>query len=156
VNKSFSKSLVWLRRDLRLHDNTALHEAASQSNSVSICFVFDTNILGKLKNKNDQRVDFIYQVLQDIKQTLKKYGSDIWILFGDPVHEIPKLAESINANAVFVNRDYEKYGVNRDNDVEKKLSGLNKKLKSFKDQVLFEADEIVTKKQHTLFCIFSL
>lgn len=154
MNKPFSKSLVWLRRDLRLHDNTALHEAASQSNSISICFVFDTNILGKLKNKNDQRVDFIYQILQDIKQTLKKYGSDIWILFGDPVHEIPKLAESINANAVFVNRDYEKYGVNRDNDVQKKLSLLNKTFHSFKDQVLFEADEIVTKN-NTYYSVFS-
>lgn len=154
MNKSFSKSLVWLRRDLRLHDNTALHEAASQSNSTSICFVFDTNILSKLKNKNDQRVDFIYQILQDIKQTLKKYGSDIWILFGDPVHEIPKLAESINAEAVFVNRDYEKYGVNRDHDVQNKLSGLNKTFHSFKDQVLFEADEIVTKN-NTHYSVFS-
>jgi deoxyribodipyrimidine photo-lyase len=72
VNKSFSKSLVWLRRDLRLHDNTALHEAASQSNSISICFVFDTNILSKLKNKNDQRVDFIYKILKEKKQKLKK------------------------------------------------------------------------------------
>jgi len=154
VNKSFSKSLVWLRRDLRLHDNTALHEAASQSKSISICFVFDTNILGKLKNKNDQRVDFIYQVLQDIKQTLKKYGSDIWILFGDPAHEIPKLAESINADAVFINRDYEKYGVNRDNNVKNKLTELNKTFQSFKDQVLFEADEIVTKN-NTYYSVFS-
>ena len=154
MNKPFSTSLVWLRRDLRLHDNTALYEAASQSNSISICFVFDINILGKLKNKNDQRVDFIYQILQDIKQTLKQYDSDIWILFGDPAHEIPKLAESINANAVFVNRDYEKYGVNRDNDVQNKLSGLNKKFQSFKDQVLFEADEIVTKN-NTYYSVFS-
>ena len=154
MNKPFSKSLVWLRRDLRLHDNTALHEAASQSSSISICFVFDTNILGKLKNKIDQRVDFIYQILQDIKLTLKQHGSDIWILFGDPVNEIPKLAESINANAVFVNKDYEKYGVNRDRDVQKKLSRLNKIFQSFKDQVLFEADEIVTKN-NTHYSVFS-
>jgi len=105
VNKPFSKSLVWLRRDLRLHDNTALFNAASQSNSISICFVFDTNILSKLKNKEDQRVDFIHQILQDIKQTLKQHNSDIWIVHGDPIHEIPKLAKSINADAVFVNRD---------------------------------------------------
>ena len=81
MNKPYLKSLVWLRRDLRLHDNTALYEAASQSKSISICFVFDTNILGKLKNKNDQRVDFIYQVLQfqisnifRPKKQKKKYG----------------------------------------------------------------------------------
>jgi len=154
VNKPFSKSLVWLRRDLRLHDNTALFNAASQSNSISICFVFDTNILSKLKNKEDQRVDFIYQILQDIKQTLKQHNSDIWIVHGDPIHEIPKLAKSINADAVFVNRDYEKYGVNRDDAVQKKLSGLNKKFESFKDQVLFEADEIVTKN-NTHYSVFS-
>ena len=154
MNKPFSKSLVWLRRDLRLRDNTALFNASSQSNSISICFVFDTNILSKLKNKEDQRVDFIYQILQDIKQTLKQHNSDIWIVHGDPIHEIPKLAKSINADAVFVNRDYEKYGVNRDDAVQKKLSGLNKKFESYKDQVLFEADEIVTKN-NTHYSVFS-
>ena len=53
-----------------------------------------------------------------------------------------------------MNRDYEKYGVNRDDAVQKKLSGLNKKFESFKDQVLFEADEIVTKN-NTHYSVFS-
>jgi deoxyribodipyrimidine photo-lyase len=43
-------SLVWLRRDLRLYDHAALSHALASSKSVWFVFVFDTTILGTLKD----------------------------------------------------------------------------------------------------------
>ena len=53
--------IFWFRRDLRLHDNTALFHALSNSETVLPIFIFDTHILNDLKNKKDKRVDFIHQ-----------------------------------------------------------------------------------------------
>ena len=43
VNKSMSVSriIVWFRRDLRLHDNEALHQAILSSESVIPVYIFD-------------------------------------------------------------------------------------------------------------------
>ena len=76
MNK-FNKSLLWLRRDLRLYDNAALYHALKGSNSVHCAFVFDLNILDALKSKTDQRVDFIYESLLKRIAGLKDSGSII-------------------------------------------------------------------------------
>jgi len=154
VSKLYQKSLVWLRRDLRLHDNTALYQAHLRSEKVNLCFVFDTQILNELSDKKDQRVDFLHRILLDIKETLKKLQSDIWILHGDPKTEIPSLAKSIQADAVFANRDYEKYGVLRDENIKKSLNLQNISFEDYKDQVLFEANEVLTKTS-TPYSVFS-
>ena len=154
MSKLYQKSLVWLRRDLRLHDNTALYQAHLRSEKVNLCFVFDTEILNALSDKKDQRVDFLHRILLDIKETLKKLQSDIWILHGDPKTEIPSLAKSIQADAVFANRDYEKYGVLRDENIKKSLNLQNISFEDYKDQVLFEANEVLTKTS-TPYSVFS-
>ncbi len=147
MNKIHKKSLVWLRRDLRLHDNTAIFNASNETSLVTLCFVFDKNILDQLNDPEDRRVEFIKTILDDIRSNLNSIQSDIWILYGDPLTEIPKLASKIKADAVYVNRDYEKYGVLRDEKVKSILNEDNINFYSFKDQVLFEADEILTQKE---------
>jgi deoxyribodipyrimidine photo-lyase len=154
VNKLYKKSLVWLRRDLRLNDNTAIFKASENSESIALCFIFDTNILDELDDKSDKRVDFIHQILCDLKKKLKGLNSDIFVVSGDPAYEIPKLAKSIEANAVYVNRDYEIYGTKRDKCIDDKLSEMRIDFESFKDQVLFEADEILTKAS-SYYSVFS-
>ncbi|MDE2268832.1 MAG: deoxyribodipyrimidine photo-lyase, partial [Betaproteobacteria bacterium] len=54
--------LVWLRRDLRLHDNAALHAALRACDKVAMAFVFDRDILDPLLQRGlqaDRRVEFI-------------------------------------------------------------------------------------------------
>ena len=73
-------SIIWFRRDLRLHDNAALFHAlqtASQTNAqanaqmsgapVLPIFIFDKSILDKLEDKLDKRVVFIHEALQKCK-----------------------------------------------------------------------------------------
>ena len=57
-------TLFWHRRDLRIHDNAGLFNALKHGRKVQPIFIFDTNILSKLP-KNDQRVLFIFQTIND-------------------------------------------------------------------------------------------
>lgn len=139
------KSLVWLRRDLRLNDNAALAYATNHYDEVHLVFVFDEIILNKLKDKADQRVSFIFDSLMQIKQALEKTNASINILFGDPSLIIPEIAKNLKVDAVLTNRDYEVYAKSRDQKVSKNLQTLNIEFKDFKDTVLFEADEVLTQ-----------
>jgi deoxyribodipyrimidine photo-lyase len=139
-----TKSLVWLRRDLRLHDHASLSYATNNHDQVYVVFVFDTVILDKLKNKQDSRVEFIYQQLMGIKEKLQKTGGDLLVLHGDPTEIIPELASNLKVDEVVTNRDYEVYASKRDKKVAKKLADKNIEFKDFKDTVVFEADEVLT------------
>jgi deoxyribodipyrimidine photo-lyase len=136
---SYKKSLVWFRRDLRIEDNNALAHAAYCSEEVYPVFVFDSNILDKLP-KNDLRLSFIQESLDDMRVNLKEKGSDLIVLHGDPKVEIPKIATSLGVGAVFTNRDYEVYAKQRDQDVQKKLKNIA--FHTFKDIVIFESHEV--------------
>src|SRR5690606_12420439 len=135
-------NICWLRRDLRLQDNHALSEA-TLAGETQIVFVFDTKILNKLKNKNDQRVSFIYDSLIEIEKELQKRGSSLLILYGDPVKEIPAIAKKLKAKALYFNRDYEPYAKRRDGAV---TQALSIPVYSYKDTVFFEKEDVPALK----------
>ena len=66
-------SIFWFRRDLRIEDNAGLYRALKGEYPVMPIFIFDTEILDQLEDKNDARVTFIYETIEDIKkgQTIK-------------------------------------------------------------------------------------
>jgi deoxyribodipyrimidine photo-lyase len=135
-------NIFWFRRDLRLDDNNALFQATSSDLPVLPVFIFDTNITGELRI-DDPRLSFIYEALLSINNRLAEYGSSILVIKGDPLAEWEKLAERFDINAVYINKDYEPYAIQRDNVVESLLSEHNIALLRFRDQVIFEEKEIV-------------
>jgi len=101
------KSLVWFRRDLRLHDHVALAQATKNSDAVFGIFIFDPAILDKLEDKTDQRVQFIHDSLIEMEETLNSHESSLEIRFGAPKEEILDFCKKNNITDVFVNKDYE-------------------------------------------------
>lgn len=136
------KALCWIRRDLRLHDHAALSHALQENDEVQLVFVFDPLILNKLSDKQDRRVTFIMESLQDMERTLQKRAASILIRYGNPVDEIPKLARELAVNCVYANRDYEPYAKKRDAEVQKQLANLDISFKQYKDSVMFEESEV--------------
>ncbi len=136
------KALCWVRRDLRLHDHAALSQALQENDEVQLVFVFDPLILDKLSDKQDRRVTFILQSLQDMERTLQKRGASLLVRYGDPVKEIPALARELGASSVYANRDYEPYAKKRDSQVLEQLSAHGIGFKQFKDSVIFEQAEV--------------
>jgi deoxyribodipyrimidine photo-lyase len=65
-------SIFWHRRDLRVDDNAGLFNALSSERPVQPVFIFDTEILSKLEDKSDARVNFIYQSLVLLNEEYNK------------------------------------------------------------------------------------
>lgn len=141
----FKTALFWLRRDLRLSDNRGLAEATRRAGRVIPVFVFDTNILEDLDNPADRRITFIHESMREMQIALRDMDSDLVVLHGDPAKLIPQLAARTDAEAVFTNRDYEPYAAVRDDAVKQRLADDGRALFDFKDQVIFERDELVTQ-----------
>ncbi|RZJ77044.1 MAG: deoxyribodipyrimidine photo-lyase, partial [Flavobacterium sp.] len=97
-------NIFWFRRDLRLGDNAGLYHALKSDNPVIPLFIFDKNILDKLP-KNDARVTFIYQTIEDIKETLQKKGSDLLVKYGKPEKIWPEILKEYEVKEVFTNHD---------------------------------------------------
>ncbi len=137
-------NICWLRRDLRLEDNVALCESLKKGPTL-VVFIFDKCILSELTDRKDQRVSFIYDSLIEIENELQKYQSSLFIAYGDPVEEIPRIVKKFDALSVYCNRDYEPYAKKRDKEVERELKKINVNFYNFKDSVVFEKDEVLTK-----------
>jgi len=135
------RALVWIRRDLRLHDHAALSAATHEADEVAVVFVFDCVILDALADKDDRRLTYICRSLEEVDAKLRGHGSRLLVMHGDPVSLIPSLAREWNADAVFANRDYEPYARERDAKVAAQVE-----LRTFKDIVVLEPHEVATKE----------
>ncbi len=139
----FQKGLVWIRRDLRCTDNATLAHAFAACREVYVVFVFDTTILDVLP-RDDRRVAFIHDSVGELATTLTHAGGALIVRHGDPVTEIPWLAKSLGVQAVFAGRDYEPAAVARDRSVARSLDERGIAFEGIKDQVIFEASEVLT------------
>ncbi len=138
-NISSETTLFWMRRDLRLFDNHGLFRALKDRGNVLVLFIFDKNILDELEDKKDKRLLFIHQELDKINKELQNYGSSLITYYGYP----EDFFQGINVKAVYTNTDYEPYARERDQQIKDKLVYRGIAFHSFKDQIVFEKDEIV-------------
>ena len=145
-NPNLKINIFWFRRDLRLNDNCALFHALNSSNPVLPVFIFDTDILEKLGDKKDRRVEFIHNAAAEIQNELAKHGSSLLVFHGKPIEVFRNLTENYSIESVFTNHDYEPGATKRDESVSEFLNSKGIQFKTFKDQVIFEKDEILTEK----------
>ncbi len=150
-------AIFWFRRDLRLNDNAGLYHALKSGHKVLPIFIFDKNILDELSEKQDARVNFIHQSLQDIKEELAKLGTAIKIIYSTPQKAFEDLLKKYSIDAVYTNLDYEPYAIKRDKEIEALLAKQNIPFYTYKDQVIFEQDEIVKddKTPYTVYTPYS-
>lgn len=135
------RALVWLRRDLRLYDHSALEWAETNFDEVIVAFVSDTNILSLLPS-SDTRVTFIYDSLREIHDELTRRGSQLVVLHGDPLVEIPNLARTLKVTEVVTARDFEPYAIQRDVAVSLNLGELSIRLHHVLDHVVQAGDTV--------------
>ena len=138
-------NIFWFRRDLRLDDNIGLYHALRSEHPVLPLFIFDPDIIEPLP-ESDARVTFIFETLQNIRNTLqKKHDSSIAICNDKPLEVYKQLITDYDINTVYTNHDYEPYAKQRDAEIEKFLLKNGIDFKTFKDQVIFEKDDVVKK-----------
>ncbi|MEE3244920.1 MAG: deoxyribodipyrimidine photo-lyase, partial [Bacteroidota bacterium] len=136
-------SIFWFRRDLRLDDNVGFLEALKGSHPVLPIFIFDKEILNELP-QDDARVTFIYETLQKMRNELQEdHGSSLALFYGKPETVWKQLIKDYNIDTVYTNHDYEPYALERDEQIKKLLNKEDIDFKTYKDQVIFEKDEVV-------------
>lgn len=148
--------LVWLRRDLRLHDHAALQAALRVCDRVALAFVFDRDILDPLLARGllaDRRVEFILDAVTEIDTRLRAMGSALIVRHGRAEEEIVRLAAELGASAVFCGQDDEPQAQRRDAVVEQALARDGRFLRRVKEHMVFAADEVLTaqRKPYTVF-----
>jgi deoxyribodipyrimidine photo-lyase len=139
----FGKSLVWFRRDLRAFDHAALHHALNSSNVVYCAFIFDEDILAALA-RDDRRVQFIHASVAELDAELRQLGGHLIVRSARARAAMPELAAELGVDAVFANTDYEPQALARDAAVAASLEAAGRRFLSFKDQVIFDRNEVLT------------
>ena len=148
----FERALVWLRRDLRLHDHAALAAACRQARQVWCVFVFDTPILAPLP-RQDRRVEFIQRSVVALDAELDALGQRhghppgavrLIVRHGVAADDVPALAAHLNVQLVCLNHDDEPDALVRDALVRQRLAAQGVACHSFKDHVIFERNEVLT------------
>jgi len=150
-------AVFWFRRDLRLEDNAGLHHALQSGLPVLPVFIFDTDILSQLEDKQDRRVDFIHQVLLHLQTRLETLGSSLLVKTGKVTEVFDQLTTTYDVKAVYCNRDYESVALKRDGAVKNYLHTKGIEFNTFKDQVIFEWNEVLkgNGEPYTIFTPYS-
>lgn len=147
----------WFRRDLRLDDNAALFHGLSSGKPLLPIFIFDRYILDKLENKDDKRILFIHQQLKKLQDILTPYGATLDVRYGNVDEVWKQLTKDYDIQTVFTNHDYEPYARSRDQQLFDFFSTKKIKFETFKDQVIFEKDDILKEdgKPYTVYTPYS-
>ena len=149
----YDKTLVWFRRDLRSFDHAALHHALRTSSQVYCAFIYDRDILDDLA-RADRRVEFIHASIAELANDLERMGGALIVRHAVASTEIVALAQELGVDAVFASRDYEPQAVARDAAVATALEAAGRRFESFKDQVIFEREEVLSLAAKT-FTVFT-
>ena len=135
------RGIVWLRRDLRLSDQPALTAACDECDEVIPLFVSDeppllSHVFGSAC------VNFMLGCLQELASSLAGRGVRLRWRRGEPVKEVVQAARECKADVVYWNRDYEPRAIERDGIIAQRLAQAGVVVRTFKDHVVFEADEV--------------
>lgn len=150
-------TIFWFRRDLRLEDNIGLFHANQSPFPVIPLFIFDQDILNQLPDPADPRVSIIYHLLEDLHEALRQKQSSLLVMYGKPDEVFSQLSTGFQIMEVHTNRDYEPYAIARDNQIAASLQKKEILFFTYKDQVIFEKNDIVKKdgNPYTVFTPFS-
>jgi len=151
----YKKTLFIFRRDLRIQDNIGLIESLQNSNEVIPCFIYDENIIKKLKD-SEFRWSFLNESLVDLDNELKKKGTSLQILEGNPEKIVDKIIKKHKLNAIFVNTDFTNYAQHRDEKIFQVCKKNKISFHSSLDFLLHNPNEIKTNEgsPYTIYSFF--
>jgi deoxyribodipyrimidine photo-lyase len=154
---SESTIIHWFRRDLRLEDNHALHQAIASGQRVQCIFILDSNILEKLPDPCDVRLTFIHATLEKLNLALQQMGGTLLTYYGKPTEVWKDIIRDLKPTQVYTNRDYEPYAQERDKGIYALLQSHGITMSGYKDHVIFEKSEVVKDdlKPYTVFTPYS-
>lgn len=140
-------ALLWLRRDLRLHDHAALAAGCALQQPLQPVFIFDTDILARFTHKQDRRLTFIVHTLHQMQQKLTGQGGGLVIAHGGAEELIPRIAQTLQAKHLVAARDHEPATRARDRAVFDSLKSQGCTMHAVDDHFLIYAGSDILKNQ---------
>jgi deoxyribodipyrimidine photo-lyase len=150
-----STSLVWLRRDLRVHDHPALTAALESAELVLPVFVLDRNVLDARLASGD-RTHALLTSLEELRDAIRQRGGTLAVRLGDPLEELLRLIEQTGATEVHATSDVSPFALRRDARVAEGLAGAGAKLTRHPGLFCADISKIRTKdgRPYTVFSPF--
>jgi len=112
-------AIWWIRRDLRLTDNLALHaalQAAGSDGALLPLFILDPALLHS-DWVGAPRVAFLFDALRALDEALHARGSRLIVRSGPPADVLAQLVAESGARAICAERDHSPYAKARDGAV---------------------------------------
>lgn len=148
--------LIWLRSDLRLHDNTALATACAKGPSIAVYLLSPAQ--WRSHDDSPNKVDFWLRNLVHLSDALKALHIPLLVATAETWDKAPEvLLQLCRKHRVQALHCNEEYGVNetrRDLAVQQALEGAGLGFNSYLDQLLFKPGSVLTKSG-TYFQVFS-
>ena len=107
-----STAIAWIRRDLRLADNTALHAAVSHADCIVPVYVLDPVLIERYAGT--KRLAFLYGALHQLDASLRQRGSRLIVRKGNAPETLRQLALETGADALYAEEDWTPYARKRD------------------------------------------
>ncbi len=148
-------SVLWFRRDLRVHDHPALHAAREDDVLVPFFCLDDRMLHGR--HASGGRTGFLLETLADLDSSLRELGSGLVIRTGDPVVELKALVEEVGAETVHASVDVSPLARGRDQRAAEELQATGVQLRGHPG--LFVLDDVAAPrtsagKPYTVFTPF--
>jgi deoxyribodipyrimidine photo-lyase len=135
------RGIIWFRRDLRLADQAALSEACKDCREVIPLFISDEPLL-RSRQFGSACVNFMLGCLRELASSLAASGLALQWRRGEPVEEVVRAAREWNADVVYWNLDYEPDAIAGDRKIVQRLGQAGIAVRTFKDHVVFETEEV--------------
>lgn len=141
------KIIVWFRQDLRLHDNPALHAAATQGSIIPV-YIFDQKAAGDFALGSAST----WWLQQNVQKLEKKIP--LHLQQGDSVQIIKKIVQKSGVRAVYANQSFLPWQQAQDTKIAKILKSLNTDFQLFSASVLWDPEQI-KKSDGTFYKVYT-
>jgi deoxyribodipyrimidine photo-lyase len=135
----------WFRRDLRLHDNTALHAALGAAAEIVPVYVV-SEWRGRHAWTGGPRQQFLCGSLEALARNLERIGGRLIVRQGAADEELGKLLKETGAEAIYFNRDPDPFGRRMEEKVAEAARACGAEAIGLKDVAIHERDEVLTGK----------
>ena len=157
TNNKIENGLFIFRRDLRIIDNKGLLEASSKCSRLFTIFIFTPEqVTGANKFKSDNALQFMIESLQDLSTAISKKGGHLYTFYGKNDAIVKQLVLALDIDAVFFNKDYSPYAIERDESIGKVAEKMDVQVITSQDYYLLEPGTVLngSKKMYQKFTPF--
>lgn len=140
------KILLWFRNDLRLHDQEALFRAKQKTAHIIPVYCFDIRQFAPTElgfpKTGSFRAKFLIESVANLRENLKKIGSNLIVRVGHPEEVVAELAKHFEVSAVYASQEITHEEKQVQDNLEQKLWANKIQLEFFWTATLYHLQDL--------------